>query len=165
MTTEPAPLFDCDHAAFMQGGISLHAASCGEDHLPSAARALGCRISDDRLNVRILVSAKQATQLLEDVHRSGAMAVVFSKPSTHRTLQLKGRDAARCEADADDLLAVARYRDAFIAETSALGHPAHLIGAMLDCPDEDIVAIRFTPDAAFSQTPGPQAGQALKAQP
>lgn len=159
-----APLFDCDHAAFMQSGVSLHAASCGEDQLPSAARALGCRISDDRLNVRVLVQAPQATELLADVRRNGALAVVFSKPSTHRTLQLKGGDAAPCPADADDLLAVARYRDAFVAETSALGHPAPLIRALLDCADEQIVAISFTPNAAFSQTPGPQAGQALQAQ-
>ena len=114
--------------------------------------------------MHVMNSQTQATQLLADVRRSGAVAAVFSKPSTHRTLQLKGRDAAILDADADDLLAVARYRDAFVAETSALGHPAHLIGAMFDCPDKDIVAISFTPDAAFSQTPGPQAGQALQAQ-
>ncbi len=162
MTT--APLFDCDHAAFMQSGISLHAASCGEDKLPSAARALGCRISDDRLNVRVLVSKTQAAQLLADVGRSGALAVVFSRPSTHRTLQLKGRDAVCVAADADDLRVAARYREAFVAETSALGHPTHLIDTIFDIPQDDIVVLSFTPDAAFSQTPGPQAGQALQAQ-
>jgi hypothetical protein len=159
-----APLFDCDHAGFMHGGVSLYAASCGEGNVPNAARAIGCRISADRRNVRILVAASQATQLLDDVRRNGALATVFSNPSTHRTLQLKGRDAAISEADADDLLAVARYREAFVDETTALGHPAQLIRALLDCPDQDIVAVSFTPNAAFSQTPGPQAGQALKAQ-
>jgi hypothetical protein len=34
---------------------------------------------------------------------------------------------------------------------------------LLACPDSDIVALCFAPCAAFSQTPGADAGQALKA--
>jgi hypothetical protein len=36
---------------------------------------------------------------------------------------------------------------------------------MFDHRAEDLVAVRFTPTAAFDQTPGPKAGEALESGP
>jgi len=163
MPTAHEPLFDADQAAFMQRGISLNLGSCGPGLQPSVARAVGCRISADRRTVRMLVSATQAAALIADVGQGGALAAVFSEPSTHRTLQLKGHDPVVETATAGDLAAVARYRDGFVEELRPLGYPPALILALLACPDSDIVALCFTPCAAFSQTPGPDAGCALRA--
>lgn len=161
MPTDTAPLFDADHAAFMQRGVSLSVASCGHANLPSVARALGCRIADDQRKVRIMVSEKQAADVLAHVAQRGALAVVFSEPSTHRTVQLKGQDASVEKVVAADLQAVARYRASFVQELVPLGYDPKLIHALLACPDADLAVLAFTPNAAFSQTPGPNAGQAL----
>jgi hypothetical protein len=157
-----APLFDDELAAFMQGGISLNLATCGADLRPGVARAVGCRVSPDRRTVRLLVSRAQAAQVLAHVGATGKLAAVFSEPGSHRTVQLKGVDARAEAAHADDLLVAALYRGAFVAHLEPLGYPPALIQALLDCPDRDLVAVCFTPSAAFSQTPGPTAGQALR---
>ncbi|TFW34008.1 hypothetical protein [Massilia horti] len=157
----PPPLFDAELAAFMQGGISLNIGSCGPDRRPSVARAFGCRIAADRRQVRMLVSSSHAAQVLAHVRATGVLAAVFSEPSTYRTVQLKGVDATVEPATPEDLAAVAACRAGFVAELEPLGYAPDMVRALLGCPDADIVAVRFTPSAAFSQTPGPDAGRAL----
>jgi hypothetical protein len=112
--------------------------------------------------VRIFVSNVQAAPLLAHVRETGRLAAVFSRPTTHRTLQLKGRDAQVVPVAVGDLAIVARYRDSLVAELDSIGLPPPLVRTLLDCPDEDIVGIRFTPAEAYSQTPGPDAGRALQ---
>lgn len=163
MAITAAPLIDAEHAAFMQGGVSISAGSCGSGKLPSLARATGCRVDADRRRVSIYVAASHAVDLLADVRATGAIAVVFSQPSTNRTMQVKGRDAVVAALAAGELAVVEAYRDAFVHELAPLGYAPHLIYTVLACAPDDIVALRFSPCAAFTQTPGPQAGQPLKA--
>jgi hypothetical protein len=165
MGADATPLFDAELAAFMQRGISLNLAGCGADLAPSVARAVGCRIDAGRTGVRLLVSQAQAACVLAHVRANGKLAVVFSEPATHRTVQLKAVDAVVEAAGADDVETVTRYRDAFVAHVELLGHAPAQIRALLACPDSDLCAICFTPSAAFSQTPGAGAGQALSLTP
>ncbi len=58
--------------------------------------------------------------------------------------------------------------DAAVGERSAVEHEVGLVGfapefvqAMLAFALDDLVAIRFAPEQAFNQAPGPQAGAAL----
>lgn len=159
---EHAPLIDAEHAAFMEGGISLTVGSCGLDQRPSVARAAGCRVAADRKRVRITLSRVQAAAVLAHVRETGRIAAVFSSPPTHRTVQLKGKDAVIEASTLDDAATVARYRDMLAAVLDPLGFEAAMIRTLLAFPDSDIVAICFTPDEAYSQTPGPNAGSPLK---
>jgi hypothetical protein len=157
-------LFDAEQAAFMQGPVSLNVGACGADGQPSLARAVGCTISPERGAVRLLLSRTQAALLLAHLRERGAVAAVFSDPLTHRTIQLKGQDAAAAPATPDDLEVARSYRAGFASVLGPLGHPPELIHALLDYPDHDVVALSFTPSAAFNQTPGPGAGAPLGAQ-
>jgi hypothetical protein len=163
MSADVQPLIDAEQAAFLQRGVSITAGSAGSGKFPNLCRALGCRISEDRRSVSLLLARSQAEALLADVLGNGRLAVVFSEPSTHRTIQLKGSDAVLATPGQEDLRAVALHGAAFIAELQPLGFSASLVAALLSCPETDIVAIRFTPDAAFTQTPGPRAGNKLQA--
>ena len=102
-----------------------------------------------------------AADVIDGVRRSGAIAVVFSDPPSHRTLQLKGTDAVMLPAEPGDAALAAAYRAGFAAILEPLGFDPAVVRAFLACPDEDLVTIRFTPTAAFLQTPGPQAGEPL----
>jgi hypothetical protein len=157
------PLVDEAQAAFLQRGVSISAASCGAQPFPSLCRVLACRVAPDRRQLTVMVSKTQAAMLLTDVQYGGRLALVCSQPSTHRTIQIKGEDAQLVAPDADDLQAVAVHRDAFVAEIAPLGFAEPLIRLLLTCAEQDIAAIRFTPNAAFDQTPGPRAGAALQA--
>jgi hypothetical protein len=155
-------IIDADHAAFMQRGVSISAAACGPSNIPSQARATGCRVSSDRLTVTLFFSASQAADLLKDIQSNGAIAVVFSEPPTHRTVQVKGKDA-RIEALLEgDLHVVESYRDTFVRGLEQLGYPPPVIRTLVACAPDELVAVSFTPAQAFSQTPGPDAGEPLR---
>jgi hypothetical protein len=161
MSDEFPPLIDEDQAAFLQRGLSITAGTAGGE-FPEMCRVLGCRLSADRRRMRILLSRRQGAALLADVRASGRIAVVFSEPSTHRTIQLKGADASLLPASVEDAALARRHRDAFVAEVEVLGFRADMAGALHACPDDELVAIHFTVEAAFSQTPGPRAGDSLR---
>jgi hypothetical protein len=162
MQNDSVSVLDADHAAFMQRGISIGIATCDQHNVPSQVRATGCRISADRRCVTIFISAIQAARVVADVRSNGVVAAVFSEPSTHRTVQVKGHDANVSAIADGDLLVVDAYRDAFARELEPLGFNEVIIRALLACPSADLVAVSFTPTAAFSQTPGPNAGEPLR---
>lgn len=137
-------------------------AACGRDKVPTLVRGTGCRISPDRKRVTVFVSATQADPVLQCIRDTGSIAVVFSEPSTHRTVQLKGTDAVIGTVSSEDLAIVERYRLAFSTELRPLGFTSTQIQTLLAFPSDDIVSLSFTPTAAFSQTPGPRAGEPLK---
>ncbi|HLO68337.1 MAG TPA: hypothetical protein VK188_15035 [Holophaga sp.] len=159
----PAPLhLDSDHLRFLTGGISINAASSDGNGVPSLCRAIGCRVKGGGSRLVLFLSEPAARTLLEDIQRSGQIAAVFSDPLTHRTLQIKGWDAARMPLEPGDAEVVEGYRAAFVERLKSIGFQACFVRALLGCGTMDLVAVAFTPGAAFNQTPGVQAGAPLE---
>ena len=156
-----APLLDDDNAAFIQSGVSINAASSGPGNVPAVSRALGCRLSPDRNRVTVFLAASRSAALLEAIAASRRIAVVFSQPSTHRTIQLKGTDAARAGVEDGDRALIERCAEGFGADLAAAGYGEGLADLLLDTEPGDVVAVSFSPSAAFNQTPGPGAGRPL----
>ena len=164
MTTQSQPL-DPEHAAFIQGGVSIVAAARNADNETTLSRAVGCRVSTDRRHVTILLSATQSAALLADVRANGIIAVVFSQPRQHRAIQLKGVDAVVVPLADEDPHLVAAYRRRLGAEVAPLGYRDAFVQAVMSVVPGDVVAVGFTPSAAFLQTPGPKAGTRLRSSP
>ena len=95
----------------------------------------------------------------------GEIAVVFSVPSTHQTLQLKARQATQRPATEEDLPVLQAYLRSMEEEVGRVGYGPPYVAAMLAAPLHDVVAVSFRPETAFDQTPGPRAGAALPPQP
>lgn len=157
----PTPL-NASHIAFMCGAVSMCAASCDSDGMPQLARGLGCRVAEDGSRVTVFVPKAKSLQLVRHAQANGALAVVFTQPSTHRTIQLKGRDACVVVPTADDEALVDAYRRAFVHEVSPLGFPEEMARALLASPPGELVGLSFTPTEAYTQTPGPNAGKRLE---
>lgn len=155
-------MIDPQRSAFVTGGVSIITASRCPDKAPAVARAAGCRVSRDGSQITLLVSVSQGSALLEAVRATGAIGAVFSQPSTHRTIQMKGDDAAVGALEPGDAELRARYADAFAAEVGPFGFSEALARALVWAPDDDFVAVSFTPTSAFDQTPGPRAGSRLE---
>ena len=102
-------ILDPINTAFMQGGVSIVASSRDSNNTPSMARCLGCRVSTDRKLVTLLVPKSQSRELLEALTLTHQIAVVFSEPSTHRTIQLKGTDAVAAQVQKKDASLSKRY--------------------------------------------------------
>jgi len=126
---------------------------------------VGCRVGDGGREVTVLMFGHAAEDVARDIARHGQAAVVFSRPSTNKTLQLKGRDVRSVPVQAADAAMARRWLTLFADDLKALGwDPAYVDAAFWHDPAQ-LIAIRFTPEGAFQQTPGPGAGQALALKP
>ncbi|HJV21075.1 MAG TPA: hypothetical protein VJ570_00195 [Holophagaceae bacterium] len=109
----------------------------------------------------VFVARPQAGELLTDIESTGKVAVVLTDPPTHRTLQLKGRDAAVVPLAEGDVAWVAASIESFARQMAPLGFTPGVIQAIFTCAPSDLAAVAFTPLEAFDQTPGPKAGTPL----
>jgi len=150
-------------AAFVESGVSISASSRDRDHYSSLARGLGCRVAEDRQQLRLLLSATRSTELLSDVRTQRVLATVYSLPSTHETLQIKSSAAWVEAAQPGDAAYVARHVEAFAAQIMPLGFSRAFVSALLDYEPGDLIAVRFSVEAVYTQTPGPRAGERLAA--
>jgi hypothetical protein len=156
------PVLDVHHADFITHHVSILVASCSRERVPSITRAFGCRVSPDRCTVTLFLSVPRSTSVLRDVRAGGALAVVFSRPSTHETLQLKGADARIVVLDEDDRKGMQAYGDSLANDISQIGWREPFVSALVSALGEEAVGVAFTPSAAFVQTPGPDAGRRLE---
>lgn len=158
-------LLDEERAAFITHRVAMNVASCNAARVPSLVRAYGCRVSADRRRVTVFVPAPHATAVLGDLRAGGAIAVVFTLPRSHETLQLKGARVDIVPLGAGDSACVKAYVESFIDEINGLGYTTAFARALASGADEELVGLAFEPTAAFVQTPGPNAGQPLGTKP
>jgi hypothetical protein len=158
----PEPLvIDEVHAAFMERHVSILMSSCSAGGVPSLARVYGCRVSPDHGSVTVFLAVSQSEALLRDLRAGGATAVVFSRPSTHQTLQFKGVVQRVAPIEADDRLLMQAYGRSFTEEIAPLGFDSAFREAIMAPVEHEAVAVTLVPVAAFVQTPGPSAGRPL----
>ena len=159
----PSTLLPPDLIAMVAGGVSTIVSSSDAALRPSVMRAVGCTITPDGSTITVYLARRQSRQLLLDLAATGRIAVVFSHPSSNRTLQVKAMGVQTRPAQASDQPILAHYLSAMEKEIEAVGFPARLTQAMLAHQIDDVVAVSFEPSTAFDQTPGPRAGEPLAA--
>lgn len=152
---------NAEEVDFIQGPVSIVVASCSRDLIPTILRAAGCRV-DTGGCVTLLVDLNQARPVIADLEAGGRVAAVFSRPSTHRTIQLKGPRARVLAAQEGDWERVLAYRDAMIGELGGRGYGGDFVRQVLITEPSSLGAISFMPSEGFAQTPGPGAGGALR---
>lgn len=161
----PPPLLNDECLAMMRRGVSVIVSACGPDLTPSLMRAVGSRVSPSGDRITVFLNRAQSAQVLRDLASTGHIAVVFSEPFSHRTVQVKARRVRLREATAHDQPALDRYGVAMRHELDRIGFPADFAAAMLAHRLDDLTAVEFTPEQAFNQTPGPLAGQRMPGTP
>jgi hypothetical protein len=144
---------------FIHGGVAAGVATRDDDLKPEFARGWGPEVSADGRSLALCVSAPEGSPMRANLERNGAVAVGFSAPTIARAVQVKGVAAAVGEPDAADLERVERHVRSFVAECERVGVPPEVAERMF--VGTGLVAIRFSFDEAFDQTPGPTAGRRL----
>lgn len=150
------------HAPFLREGKSINVGSSNGAGRPSLVRALGAKVSVEAGTVTLFLHRPQASDLLTDLAAHGRLAVVFSDPPTHRTLQLKGSDAREVPPRPEDVAQALEYIESFARVLAPLGFTPAFVRTVQTFEPEDLATVVFTPQAAFDQTPGPQAGAVLE---
>jgi hypothetical protein len=163
---EPPPQSLPDEvAAFIQSGLSITVGSRDDRLIPSIAKGVGCRVEDEGRRVTVLVFAEAAEAVMRDIAHNRHVAVVFTRPSTNRTVQLKGHDALPVPAGPAEAALVRRHLALFADDLRLLGWQPHYVNTLFLHDWSQLMAIRFTPLSAFAQTPGPGAGARMPLQP
>jgi hypothetical protein len=165
MGTPLPPLIGPEPAALLARRVSVIVGSRDAAHQPHVMRAVGCRVSDDHRRITVFLPRASSRPVLDDIAANGQIAVVFSEPTTHRTVQFKGLDAIVAPVGPDDEATVARYLANFAEEIAEIGFSGDVAKTMLGHAPGDLAAVHFTPLSGFEQTPGPTAGHALAPQP
>jgi len=151
-------------AQFVAGpAISIAVASRDEHHQAALFKVVACRVSPARDRVTLLVDQVFAHEVVRCLRAGFPIAAVFSSPATHRTLQLKGERAEVGPVDTADLELARTHGAAIVEHITSLDYPREAVRCYFHYAPENLVAVHFTPTAAFEQTPGPGAGTALEA--
>lgn len=160
MTTTPSTPLGTAQVELITGRVSIIVASRNAQLRPHLMRAVGCRLAGDYGRVTVLLPEAGGREVLADLRENRQIAVVFSRPSTNQTVQLKGDDATVGPCGPADKALADQYLQGFIEEIGQLGHAAEVAHTILG-HDRGLTAVHFTVAAAFEQTPGPAAGQPL----
>lgn len=159
------PLFQLskEQAGFIESGVSIIVASRDAQNRPLLGHGLGCYSSPGQGRITLFLSRRKHPLLLDAIRRSGTIAVTFSEPSSTRSMQIKGNAAEIIELDSGDADSIAAYIELFAADLDRIGHRGILARTILACAPGDYAAVSFVPNIAFTQTPGPAAGNRIGA--
>ncbi|MCU9850522.1 hypothetical protein OEZ60_21315 [Defluviimonas sp. WL0024] len=147
-------------ADFCQSGISVILASRGTAGRPVVGRGLACRI-DAEGRVRVIYREPANAAFQRAIATGAPIAVTFTKPYSHRSIQLKAPRAEIVRPAPPDGPAAFSQARAFRDELVAIGYAESLATGYTRFEPHELAALEFLPDRAFVQTPGPSAGSAL----
>lgn len=147
--------------AFIEREVAIDISSCSASLRPSACRAFACRVAPDRQRLTLFVRRREATQLLQDVLVRDVVAAVFCLPATEVAIQIKGCQVSLSAATADEVRHIQAYCDGFVDAIVQLGYDREFGQSYMAIDPDQMVALSFTPEVVFEQTPGPLAGQCI----
>jgi hypothetical protein len=159
--TDGAARLDQTHVAFIESGGTIYVASRDGKLRATVAYGLGCHVSPQRDRITVFLAASWCEALLASVAETRALAVCFAEPGSHKTLQIKGSDAVARPLTPDERATLPACIARLIAKLGEVGVPEELVRTVTSCDPAELRALTFSPAAAFSQTPGPQAGSRL----
>ena len=155
MTGSVTPQALRDFMSFVDLGTSLLIATRDASNRCEITRVGAAGVIDQR--IRVLVPLPEGERSLANVADNHDIALTAAHPTSYRSFQIKGRDAAltiwpNMQAAAE------RHVAGFSGEVVQLGLPLerarHFWSRMF-------VAVIFTPDSLFEQTPGRSAGRSM----
>ena len=146
--------------AYIESGLDISIGVRAPDGRPLAGRAAGVRL--DGADLRITVSDQTYGDMIAAVAAGSPIAVTFSRAIDHRSIQVKAPGARILPPDAGDFAAAARDAAHFRDELVSVGYEPAWAGLFMAYDRHRLQVLAFTPQAAFTQTPGPGAGEELR---
>jgi hypothetical protein len=159
-----AAMFTDEMQDMARGGVVIAVGTRDSALVPAFARGWGLRFVPNSREASVCVVESSAAETFANIADNQQIAVTFSKPTTYRTFQLKGRVLEVAPASTEDMATVVRHREAFLDEVGAVGLPRELATRVIAGELEEsplVKTIRVHIDAVFDQTPGPAAGGRL----
>ncbi|MCM8737194.1 hypothetical protein M5E06_24045 [Azospirillum sp. A1-3] len=148
---------------FLDRSLSVNVATSDRDGRPLVARAVAARVAPGGERLTVLIDRRANAALVAAVAETGRLAVVFTEPSTHRSIQIKDDASTVAAPTVEEAALPGPYIEGFIAELAGMGFTEAFVRAVMEFDPADLVALHLHPAAVFDQTPGPKAGERIPA--
>lgn len=148
----------CDLVDFLESGVAVLVGTRDGKLKPACLRAMGARVDRGLFTLTLYVPQATAGRTLANLEDNGRIAVTFSRPVDHRSIQVKGECVEIRESEEGDREVQERYRIAYFEVLEALGLPRGSLRRIVWWPS---VAVTMRIERLFEQTPGPSAGRSL----
>jgi hypothetical protein len=147
-----------DLKEFLESGVAICVGTADPAGKPNVIMGWGPRVEAEGACFSVFLDAARAAVALANIEATDRIAVTLADPVSYRSVQLKGRGARAFPAGDADQAWVQRHREAFAVTTALVGDPP---AAIRNLWMKEVLRVEFQVDAAFDQTPGPEAGRQL----
>ena len=152
-----------DMIQLLSAGVAHQVGACTNAGRPVVCRGLAAQHEAGRLLV--ILSSESGFEVLDAIRQNGNIALNVTLPANFRSMSFVGNDAVVRGSGAAWRPLVDTRHAAFREQLKPYGFPPDYTNAWYSAPDEQLVAIRFTPMVARNQTPGPGAGNKVELKP
>jgi hypothetical protein len=156
----PGEIISQEIASFIQSGVSIIVGVVGADGRARAGRALASRVMEGGI-IRLIYPEEGNSVVTAAAQSGGQIAVTFSAPLSHRTIQIKGVNCRTEALGPEDRISADFQSDVFAAVLIGIGYPSAFVSAFCDYRATPLSVLSFSVRAAFEQTPGPGAGRSI----
>jgi hypothetical protein len=145
-------------ARFLEYGHIAYVATRGDDLLPECMEVCAVKVEAERGLLSIFLAQAMADRTLANLRSNGQAAVNVSRPTDHRTLQLKGIFVDERPAGEEDRAPLMKYLEHLARGFGMVGIPLSVCMRMVAWPSQ---VVRIAVHDIFEQTPGPGSGRRL----
>jgi general stress protein 26 len=147
-------------AEHLASGVVIYVATADASQNPESMFAMGAQLDRERGVVTVYLTAATRERTLENLERDPRIAITCTRPSDHKSIQIKGRALRVRESTEADREVQAVHRAAFVEQFAGVGIPRSLSRRIVWWPSK---AVEVELAEIFTQTPGPRAGERLAA--
>jgi Pyridoxamine 5'-phosphate oxidase len=160
MASGPYPLLTEEIAELVASGVDIVVATRDRDLAPESMAAVGGWVHPDGHTLTVYLPELLATATERNLRENGEVAVTMSRPADHKSVQVKGKFVAlRPSSEADRQLQLVG-RAALVEQFVIVGVPRSTTRRLVWWPS---LALEVRAESVFEQTPGPRAGEPLRA--
>lgn len=145
----------------LHGGPTLAVASRSASLRPSIGQAIGCRLEAGSSRFAFFLLVPRNRDVVIDLRAGREVAVVITRGSTTRSLQIKSKCAREVPVTPTDEAHISSYLETVVREWAQDGTPPAFTRAVMVTGPGPVVAFEMEMMVAFDQTPGPRAGAPL----
>ncbi len=142
---------------FLGSTVAIVVGSVDRQLVPQICRGWGLRFEGDGV-LSLCLDRVPAMRTIANLRENPRVAITFTSPQTYRSIQLKGRCIEVMEPDEADRERATEHRHAFAEVCEPIGLSWDACSNMWT---SETIKIRFQPEQAFDQTPGPARGRQL----
>jgi hypothetical protein len=145
----------------IQGPAVMYVGTRNEKLYPAQTFVIGAIVQPDQETVTFFVPESRSERILSNLENNGRVALAVAL-ATHEAYQLKGVYIASRPADTQERAVQEIYRSKLLSALLQAGFPDQIARPLvLGFAYQPAVAISFTVEEIFLQTPGPEAGKRI----